>query len=246
MGYCSYCTTLIHGAEENSSLFVAAPEVNSSAPTAVPSCDRSIKAIEYDSHRCTESVTRQEMQLVSKVVHKMLDASKENIIQINTGGTDSVVREHTNQPNDQGNTPTSPHLASLALRFLSSVARPAEPTCSHSRSHQVSVLSGEYQGSCCLACSPVGQQVAPLTMTSELLTVSLANGPFTLKGVGVDIGFNPFATLSSSERMGRRMDAPASPRGALLPSLILGRTLPSPSNGARQLGQPHPWSIAIV
>ena len=51
------------------------------------SCDRSIKAIEYDSHRCTESVTRQEMQLVSKVVHKMLDASKENIIQINTGGT---------------------------------------------------------------------------------------------------------------------------------------------------------------
>ena len=36
MGYCSYCTTLIHGAEENSSLFVAAPEVNSSAPTAVP------------------------------------------------------------------------------------------------------------------------------------------------------------------------------------------------------------------
>ena len=49
--------------------------------------DRSIKAIEYDSHRCTESVTRQEMQLVSKVVHKMLDASKENIIQINTGGT---------------------------------------------------------------------------------------------------------------------------------------------------------------
>ena len=46
------------------------------------SCDRSIKAIEYDSHRCTESVTRQAMQLVSKEVHKMLDASKENIIQI--------------------------------------------------------------------------------------------------------------------------------------------------------------------
>ena len=55
-------------------------------------CDRSIKTIEYDSHCCTD-VTRQEMQLVSKVVHKMLDASKENVIHINTGGTVSKESE---------------------------------------------------------------------------------------------------------------------------------------------------------
>ena len=49
-------------------------------------CERSIKAIEYDTHCCSQ-VSKQEMQLVSKVVHSMLDASKENCILIPTGGT---------------------------------------------------------------------------------------------------------------------------------------------------------------
>ena len=44
------------------------------------------EAISYDSHCCT-TVQRQEMQLVSKVLHQMLNASKENSIQIPTGGT---------------------------------------------------------------------------------------------------------------------------------------------------------------
>ena len=47
------------------------------------SCDRSNITIKYDSHCCTD-VTRQEMQLASKVVHKMLDASKENFIHVDT------------------------------------------------------------------------------------------------------------------------------------------------------------------
>lgn len=49
-------------------------------------CKSSVKAISYDSH-CCSTVQRQEMQLVSKVVHQMLNANKENTIQIQTGGT---------------------------------------------------------------------------------------------------------------------------------------------------------------
>ena len=44
---------------------------------------RSIKAIDYDS----STVKKQEMQLVSKVVHQLLSTTKENYIQIPTGGT---------------------------------------------------------------------------------------------------------------------------------------------------------------
>ena len=57
-------------------------------------CKSSVKAISYDSHCCT-TVQRQEMQLVSKVLHQMLNASKENSIQIPTGGTVSLgVNQH--------------------------------------------------------------------------------------------------------------------------------------------------------
>ena len=52
-------------------------------------CKSSVKAISYDSHCCT-TVQRQEMQLVSKVLHQMLNANKENCIQIPTGGTVSI------------------------------------------------------------------------------------------------------------------------------------------------------------
>ena len=52
-------------------------------------CKSSMKAISYDSHCCT-TVQRQEMQLVSKVLHQMLNANKENCIQIPTGGTVSI------------------------------------------------------------------------------------------------------------------------------------------------------------
>ena len=50
-----------------------------------PSCKRSIKAIEYDAHCCSE-VSKQEMQLVSTVVHRMLDATQDQCIRIPTGG----------------------------------------------------------------------------------------------------------------------------------------------------------------
>ena len=50
------------------------------------SCTSSIKAIDYTSH-CCSTVRKQEMQLVSKVVHQMLSTTKENYIQIPTGGT---------------------------------------------------------------------------------------------------------------------------------------------------------------
>ena len=50
------------------------------------SCTSSIKAIDYDSH-CCSTVRKQEMQLVSKVVHQLLSTTKENYIQIPTGGT---------------------------------------------------------------------------------------------------------------------------------------------------------------
>ena len=41
-------------------------------------CKSSVKAISYDSHCCT-TVQRQEMQLVSKVLHQMLNANKDVI-----------------------------------------------------------------------------------------------------------------------------------------------------------------------
>ena len=53
---------------------------------AIVWCDISIKAIDYDSH-CCSTVKKQEMQLMSKVVHQMLSTTKKNYIQIPTGGT---------------------------------------------------------------------------------------------------------------------------------------------------------------
>ena len=50
-------------------------------------CKRSVKAVKYDTHCCTEEVNKEEMQLVTSVVHKMLSSSKENCIHIPTGGT---------------------------------------------------------------------------------------------------------------------------------------------------------------
>ena len=44
-------------------------------------CKSSVKAISYDSHCCI-TVQRKEMQLVSKVLHQMLNAGEENSIQI--------------------------------------------------------------------------------------------------------------------------------------------------------------------
>ncbi|KAL5477393.1 hypothetical protein EMCRGX_G024188 [Ephydatia muelleri] len=46
----------------------------------------SVEPYDWFIHSC-KSVSKQEMQLVSKVVHSMLDASKENCIRIPTGGT---------------------------------------------------------------------------------------------------------------------------------------------------------------
>ena len=51
------------------------------------SCKRNVRAADYDTHTCTDEVNREEMQLVHTVVHRMLDASKENCIHIPTGGT---------------------------------------------------------------------------------------------------------------------------------------------------------------
>ena len=48
---------------------------------------RSVKAVQYDTHFCTEEVNKEEMQLVTSDVHKMLGSSKENCIHIPTGGT---------------------------------------------------------------------------------------------------------------------------------------------------------------
>ena len=63
-------------------------------------CGTCMKAISYDSHCCT-TVQRQEMKLVSKVLHQMLNASKENSIQIPTGGTVSLgVYQHLKLNND--------------------------------------------------------------------------------------------------------------------------------------------------
>ena len=42
------------------------------------SCKRNVRAVDYDTHTCTDEVNREEMQLVHTVVHRMLDASKEN------------------------------------------------------------------------------------------------------------------------------------------------------------------------
>eukprot|EP00731_Ephydatia_muelleri_P002438 Em0001g2438a len=51
------------------------------------SCKRNVRAADYDTHTCTDEVNKEEMQLVHTVVHRMLDASKENCIHIPTGGT---------------------------------------------------------------------------------------------------------------------------------------------------------------
>ena len=51
------------------------------------SCKRNVRAANYDTHTCTDEVNKEEMQLVHTVVHRMLDASKENCIHIPTGGT---------------------------------------------------------------------------------------------------------------------------------------------------------------
>ena len=48
-----------------------------------PSCKRSIKAIEYDAHCCSE-VSKQEMQLVSTVVHDSLHGASGMCITENT------------------------------------------------------------------------------------------------------------------------------------------------------------------
>ena len=53
------------------------------------SCKRNVRAADYDTHTCTDEVNREDMQLVHPVVHRMLDASKENCIHIPTGGTAS-------------------------------------------------------------------------------------------------------------------------------------------------------------
>lgn len=42
------------------------------------SCKRNVKAIDYDTHTCTDEVNKEEMQLVHTIVHRMIDASKEN------------------------------------------------------------------------------------------------------------------------------------------------------------------------
>ena len=51
------------------------------------SCKRNVRAADYDTHTCTDEVNKEEMQLVHTVVHRMLNASKENCIHIPTGGT---------------------------------------------------------------------------------------------------------------------------------------------------------------
>ena len=149
----------------------------------------SVKAISYDSH-CGTTVQRQEMQLVSKVLHQMLNASKENSIQIPTGGTVSLgVNQHLKLNNDLVVQPLKLVRVSTPRAPLSELSVRTRKCRVHELQMTRSILS-------------VGSEDADILLEDELSCLSEERKERVLHDAGITINIPPKQGLAIKSMLG--------------------------------------------